>query len=383
MTSSTLDLKNKLNTVKRETSVLFQDSQLKEFCSFKEFPIYMGSDEEEYSQDLFVDMKWGYCEKSGLVQLMELIPLDLLYSKHHNPGVTGKTWEDHHFQLSNLIKKKGFNNVLEIGGATGTLFNYFIKSNDRFFWNVLEPSGVCKITDDRISVVIDYFENYNPNNVSYDVIVHSHVLEHVYDPITFLNKSWDLLDEGGYQYISIPNMKEWLERGYTNTLMFEHTYYIDEKVLEYLLNKTGFVIEDKVVNHHSIMVRSKKVNKKINPEDYDFEYSKKLFERYYNNLIDDVKKIVEQVGNDKVYLFGAHIFAQIYLNLGLNEDNIISILDNNTEKQGRRLYGTNLIINSPKVLGDCVDPTVIIRAGSYTNEIVCGIMKINKDTIFY
>lgn len=372
-----------LETIKRSNSIIDNKTELSEIFSFKNFPIYMGSVEKD-SADILTDMKWGYCERSGLIQLMELIPLDLLYSKHHNPGVTGKTWEDHHYKFSELIKSDKFDNVLEIGGASGTLFNHFLNGTNEFKWNVLEPSGSFKISDERICVISDYFENYNCAVGNHDVVVHSHVLEHIYDPINFLTKVWNVLSDGGYQYISIPNMKEWLSKGYTNTLMFEHTYYIDENVLEYLLNKTGFVIEDRVVGEHSIMIKSKKIGLKQHyPDNINFEYSKRMFESYIQNLKSDVSKIINTVGDNNVYLFGAHIFSQIYLNLGLNEENIISILDNNLQKQGKRLYGTNITIRSPEILREEENPIVIVRAGTYTEEIISGIKLINSNTTFY
>lgn len=370
-----------MNTINRNGCVLNKNNKLEEIFCFENFPIYMGCIETPSNMDIFSDMRWGYSKSSGLVQLMNLIPPEVLYSKHHNPGVTGKIWEDHHFRFSQLIKTTNFKNVLEIGGATGTLFKHFLKTDEDFKWNVLEPSGVFKLKDDRVTVINDYFENFSPT-IKYDVVVHSHVLEHVYEPMTFINKVRDVLVDGGYQYISIPNMRDWLSKGYTNTLMFEHTYYIDEYVLEFILNNNGFVIEDKVINEHSIMVKAKKVNTTIEC-DWNFEYSKKIFENYYQKLLLDVNSTVSKIKEQSVYLFGAHIFSQMFIKMGLDENKIISILDNNPEKQGKRLYGTKLLVNSPQVLQDINSPIVIVRAGAYTKEIVSGIININSSVIFY
>jgi hypothetical protein len=163
--------------------------------------------------------------------------------------------------------------------------------------------------------------------------------------------------------------------------MFEHTYYIDEYVLEFILNNNGFIIEDKLINEHSIMVKAKKVNRKIEC-DWNFEYSKKIFENYYKKLLLDVDNTVSKIKDKSVYLFGAHIFSQMFIKIGLDESKIISILDNNPEKQGKRLYGTKLVVNSPQVLKDDDSPIVIVRAGAYTKEIISGIIDINPSVIF-
>lgn len=370
-----------METVKRDTCILNKNHKLNEIFSFNDFPIYMGCIDAPPNMDIFADMKWGYSSYSGLVQLMNLIPPEILYSKHHNPGVTGKTWEDHHYNFSKIIKTSPFKKCLEVGGATGTLFKHFLDTDEKFTWSVLEPSGVFNIKDERVFVINDYFENYTPKE-KYDIVVHSHVLEHVYEPMTFIEKVKDVLVDGGYQYISIPNMRDWLSKGYTNTLMFEHTYYIDEYVLEFILNNNGFIIEDKIINQHSIMVKAKKVDKIIDC-DWNFEYSKKIFENYYKNLVNDVNKTVEKIKDKSVFLFGAHIFSQIFIKMGLDESKVISILDNNSDKQNKRLYGTKLIVNSPEILRDVEKPIVIVRAGTYTKEIIDGIIRINSSTIFY
>lgn len=112
-----------MRLIERKKCVLTQKNDIKEFFCFDNFPIYMGCVDTDISSDIFLDMKWGYSASSGLVQLMNLVPLEILYSKHHNPGVTGKIWEEHHFKFSQLIKTTQFKNALEIGESRVTLAN--------------------------------------------------------------------------------------------------------------------------------------------------------------------------------------------------------------------------------------------------------------------
>ena len=70
-----------------------------------------------------------------------------------------------------------------------------------------------------------------------------------------------------------------------------------------------------------------------------------------------------------MYLFGAHIFSQYLLAFGLDEKDLVCILDNDVEKENKRLYGTNLISHSPKILKDVDEALVILRAGGYNDEI--------------
>ena len=69
--------------------------------------------------------------------------------------------------------------------------------------------------------------------------------------------------------------------------------------------------------------------------------------------------------------------------MGLITKSIVNLLDNDIYKQEKRLYGTNLIVKSPKILSNIVKPIVILKAGVYNNEIKQDILEnINQNTFF-
>ena len=58
-------------------------------------------------------------------------------------------------------------------------------------------------------------------------------------------------------------------------------------------------------------------------------------------------------------------------------------LDNDETKQDKRLYGTNLIVSSPKILEGVKNPKIILCVATYKKEIESDILtNINKDAIF-
>ena len=130
---------------------------------------------------------------------------------------------------------------------------------------------------------------------------------------------------------------------------------------------------------HSVFFCAKKVKDSIEEIAIPGEFyikNKKLFEdyiSYHKGLIEELNKIE---GN--VYLFGAHIFSQYLLQFGLDGSKIVNILDNDPNKQEKRLYGTNLIVKSPEVLKNVEEGTVILKAGMYNSEIKEQISKINS-----
>ena len=90
---------------------------------------------------------------------------------------------------------------------------------------------------------------------------------------------------------------------------------------------------------------------------------------------------IKKYFNNKVYLFGAHVFSQYLLHSALVDFPIVSILDNDPEKQGKRLYGTNIKVESPLSLSKIDAPVVILRAGVYNKEISCQLQKINSSIV--
>ena len=180
-------------------------------------------------------------------------------------------------------------------------------------------------------------------------------------------------------------------RKYTNALNFEHTIFLTEPYIEYLLNQHNFrtIRREYFKKDHSIFydcIRDSSVQKTKLPEDL-FEKNKKLYLEYINfhkELINELNvKIKMLKKNQKLYLFGAHVFSQYLINFGLNIDRIVCLLDNDPKKHGKRLYGTNLKVASPKILRDEKNPTVILRAGIYNEEIKQAIEKINSKTNFF
>ena len=71
------------------------------------------------------------------------------------------------------------------------------------------------------------------------------------------------------------------------------------------------------------------------------------------------------------------IFATFLFEFGLNKSKIVALIDNSELKQGRRLYGTKFIIETPEILRDIKSPNVILKAGIYNDEISKQLKDIN------
>ena len=294
----------------------------------------------------------------------------------------------------NLYIKIPGGGVVEIGGGNGILNLEYNKHYPLRDWLIVEPSNIKPIDGVKAEYIKEMWdENFDASRISskYSVIVHSHVLEHLLNINSFLEKIWKRLDFRQKMIFSVPNLKETLKRCYTNALNFEHTYMITDDYIEALLEKYGFNIVDKKYfrEEHSIFYAAEKVRGISNAIHIDVEslYKENLnilqnFITYHQKFIYEVN---EKIGNasEKVYLFGAHIFSQYLISFGLNTSRICGILDNDKLKQGKRLYGTDLMVYSPQILKKEKSPIVILKVASYAEEIKEDILNnINKQTVF-
>jgi len=363
-----------------------QQPEIEHLYTFKDFPVFMGTTEKSIDDDLRADMNIYINKIDGMLQVNPVLPLDIVYQHEHNSGTTGKVWKDHHSELALFLSKQKPQAIFEIGGAHGILSKEY--TYDKIPWTILEPNP-SPTENCTATFIKGYFDRDFKFNKYFDTVVHSHVFEHMYNPDEFISLLSTLIDDGKKLVFSIPNMKGMLERKYLNFMNFEHTFYLGDEHAEFLLAKYKFRIVDKTyyTEDHSIfysVIKDTTVTPIQMPVGI-YETNKILFSEYIDHYTALVDKLNQQISisNSPVYQFGAHVFSQYLINFGLDITKIVSLLDNDVSKQGKRLYGTTLYAESPKVLRGIKNPIVLLQAGPFSNEIKKDILEnINSTTIF-
>ena len=329
------------------------------------------------------NLSFAQCKNCNTIQLDELIPLNILYSESHNLVSVGKTWEKYFKLFCNNIEPIITNKtVLEVGCPSGKIA---LNLNNYNHWIIVEPNINKNVKfNEKIIFIQDFFDEHFKIDKTVDVIVHSHLFEHIYEPSIFLNKCFEILSENGEMFFGIPNMEHIAEAGICPFVGvgFEHTIFLNKENINYLLNSHGFKIisiidyEKHSTLYHCQKIKSPIIHTNIKIKNYDEIFNStineyKLFVINCNNIINNA--------NTEVYLFSSSYNSQLLLCLGLNENNITGILDNCKEKQGKYLYGHNLKIYDPNILTNknCI---VILKNGYYMNEVLQQLITINKNT---
>lgn len=159
--------------------------------------------------------------------------------------------------------------ILEVGCGNGCFIAEIKKTNQGEFWGIeLMPNEAeeAKSILDKVFVgkCEDYIDDL-PNNY-FDAIYFNDVLEHMFDPRTYLALLKDKLKPNGIIISSIPNMryhnvfynflikKEWQYEDY-GTLDFTHLKFYTQKSIKRLYEEAGYEV---VVNEGINRTRSLK-----------------------------------------------------------------------------------------------------------------------------
>jgi hypothetical protein len=343
-------------------------------------PVYMGISEDN-TENYIEKMKFGRCSTCGEVQLQSLIDIKILYQRNHNNGVIGEIWTNHYKEFAKFIKNDIKNKlILEISDPSAKIAKL---SSGFKYWKIIEPNPE-EIQIENVKFQKEFF-NENTIKENIDVLVHSHLLEHMYEPIEFMKLCNTHLRKDGLMIFSIPNLEYILESGYSpnNVLHFEHTYYINEKVIKHLAESSGFLIINKFhYGNHSIFYKMKKVSSVFDkvPKIELTNLSQK-FKKCLSIHIKSIENINKELNKfDNVYIFGSHVSTQFYLSKGIDENKLKGTLDNSPNKIGKLLYGSNLRTYNPMIIQSLNNCAIICsHSGIYYDEIVKQLKEINNN----
>tara|TARA_B110000003_G_scaffold62782_1_gene63168 strand:+ start:952 stop:2070 length:1119 start_codon:yes stop_codon:yes gene_type:complete len=361
---------------------IYCESKLKNILQLKEFPIkFTCLDKvEKYEKKT---LSFAFCESCKVIQLDKLIKLNILYDTPHNMKIIGSLWKNLYAFIKNIISLDAENaNVLEIGCPSGKI----LRTQDKYKrWYIVDPN-VINIEKENVITINDFFDRNIKIQDKIDLIVHSHLFEHIYDPLDFLKTCYNILNENGKMIFAIPNMQNHLINNISpfGGIHFEHTIFYTKKIVVKYLEKSNFeVLKIYEYKKHSIIFETIKKNgsiKKYKIQD-NINYLEKFKSniQYKTNFVNDcLDKLKDE--NKNIYIFGASIYASVLLYLGLNKLNIVGILDNSTEKQNKYLYGFDIKIYNPDILINN-NSVVILKNGVYSKEIKEQIMLLNENTI--
>ena len=152
--------------------------------------------------------------------------------------------------LEKFLKKEKLiiKNVLEIGPGRGHFYEQFAKNNNNVNYSILESDINYKKNFSKKNITIyENFEEILKND--FDLIIFSHVLEHIMKPNNFLKKIYKILKTKGVIFLEVPCLD------YLYKDIFEpHVFFYSKETLSLLLKKNNF-------QNHQIFYFGKNISK--------------------------------------------------------------------------------------------------------------------------
>jgi 2-polyprenyl-3-methyl-5-hydroxy-6-metoxy-1,4-benzoquinol methylase len=138
--------------------------------------------------------------------------------------------------------------LLEVGCGTGADLDWARQRG----WDVhgleLNESAVEFAKKQGLDVNCSTFEDANLSANSFDCIIMSQVLEHLYSPRLALHRCHQLLRSGGLLLVAVPKFDSWgrhaLGNFWHNLLFPIHLYHFNQPVLERMVHDAGFQVRE-------------------------------------------------------------------------------------------------------------------------------------------
>jgi hypothetical protein len=332
---------------------------------------------------------FGICPESGLIiQSPSPSPdeINAYYSEtatYINPGRKGKPSNCKVKDLNRLInickdtKDLIFNSIFQVGCSDGYTLSRFRDAGANVVCGVDPSKASHQLASElyNIETIVGTFEDYKETTGSYNLIILTHVLEHLFDPVKTLEKCNAMQNDGDWILIEVP-LFERMDCFPPGLLTLEHLNYFSEGTLIETVTKSGYepVFIGKYFDQNEypvITITAKKNNNfdVIKSNNYSklsellvayIDGEKQAWERAENKIREKIKK------GTSTYIYGAGIHtSQLLAFTDLKEYlNILGLLDSSLTKWGTQIG----IFNCYNINEITIKKDDIILISSYASE---------------
>ena len=136
--------------------------------------------------------------------------------------------------------------ILDIGCATGALPAFLRGQGWRVTGVEISPSADYAVKERALDVRKIPLEENNFPGESFNVILASHLIEHLNNPMAFLSETRRVLKNNGYIFISTPNISGFQAKLFGSrwrSAIFDHLYLFSKSTLSMMIKNAGFKIE--------------------------------------------------------------------------------------------------------------------------------------------
>lgn len=225
------------------------------FISFGRMPIANGFlTRQEFEHEFFFELKVGYCQNCGMVQLTELIdPSKLFHENYAYFSSISQRMKVHFREFAELVIQRHLSQdnpfVVEIGSNDGIMLRHFADAGIRHLG--VEPSAnVAEVAmANGINTVCRFFSEQAGKDIcqdygSADVVLGANVVCHLPDMHTIIKGIKSLLREDGLFIFEEPYLGDIVEKASYDQIYDEHVFYFSLHSLRNLFGMYDMEIVD-------------------------------------------------------------------------------------------------------------------------------------------
>jgi len=348
--------------------------------------------EKKYPLDIY------FCKNCSLVQVLDVIPPDILFKDYRYLSSSTKTLSEHFKKAATYYKERFLRNktsfVVEIGSNDGVLLKPLTDLGINAIG--IDPSeNVSKIAKSKgLKVIVDYFTKKVAKEIvnkygKADLIIANNVFAHIDNLDEVMDGIKILLKEDGVYIFEVQYIIDLLENTKYDTMYHEHLCYYSLHALSYLMDRFGIEIFDvERIPIHSgsirVFVRNKGKNESISKKVKELlELENRvgiLDEKSYIAFGDLINKNkIELVGllknlkkqGKRIIGYGAPGSSIILLNYcDIGKEILDYVVDVSLERYGRVIPGKHIEILHPDKMKEKYPDYALILAYTYKDEIL-------------
>ena len=231
--------------------------------------------------------------------------------------------------------------VIEVGSGDGVQLQQFLNLGVSRVLGV-EPSGyLAKIAiDSGVPTQVDLFGRHTEEKIDeiFDICLSSYTLDHVRNPVEYLQTAYRILNNGGIIAFEVHNLEKIIERTEYCLFEHEHTIYMMPADARRFVERQGFKvlaidpIPSEEVRGNSLILVAKKIPKEIEHHD-DERFHNLQLDNLNNriiNMIDRLNQWADSIpNNESIVGFGAGGRGVMTLAAMENSDRFRALFDSN------------------------------------------------------
>jgi len=370
-------------------------SNLFKFLELGDLPLpnaFLREDQLEKAEPRY-PLNVAFCEVCGLVQLMDVVPKEEMFSEYLYFSSASRPIPKHFDEQAREYADKFPGFMVEIGSNDGTLLQA-LKQNGVKAVGVEPAKNIAKLANESGLVTInDFFSEELANNIVDEwgyasAVIANNVVAHIDDSHGLVEGIEALLSPEGVFIFEVPYLADLISKLEYDTIYHEHLSYFAIRPLIELFDMHNMEIFDvKRLGIHGGSVRiyvrkknsasiSRQVGELLMLErrlklDFPETYLKfaakietnKLFLRTVLNIIKDTGK--------QIIGYAAPAKGNILLNYcGIDTGILPYTIDTTPAKQGLYTPGTHIPIYPPRMFRDDSPDYALLLAWNYEREIL-------------